>query len=167
MQERSCFWERGSRSLRIRDDVGCWGRQDFQINIPSHHLLIHRAYSAAESQGFLQIIKYLAYHIYETWCSYLVAPRRVFLSKAAQCVFSLPAYTVNDEEMTKFSIVTTFHSAWEVQVSCTRGAKVCLDLQSLQIQSTSTNSISVTQDLPLCPILRKGGTAPVSKWIFL
>lgn len=117
VQERSCFWKRGSGSLRIRDNVGCWGRQDFQINIPSHHPLIHRAHSAAESQGFLQIIKYLAYHLYEIWCSYLVAPRRVFLSKTAQCVFSLPANTVNDEEMTKFSIVTTFYPAWEVQVS--------------------------------------------------
>jgi len=41
------------------------GDQDFQINIPSHYPLIHGAHSAAESQGFLQIIKYLAYHVYE------------------------------------------------------------------------------------------------------
>ena len=43
--------------------------------------------------------------------SYLVAPKRVFLSKTAQCVFSLPAYTANDEEMMKFSIVPAFFSA--------------------------------------------------------
>lgn len=63
----------------------------------------------------------------------LGSPKRVFLSKTAQCVFSFPAYTVNDEEMMKFSIVLTFflHDACRFPEALkTRGAKVCLDLQS-------------------------------------
>jgi len=66
----------------------------------------------------------------------------------------------------KFSIVPTFFPHEECrfpEAFKTRGAKVCLDLQSLQIQSKASNPNSVTQEFSSCLILRKGTTDLVSK----